>query len=110
MIDRWTACLRFLRGQEWAQLFPVFVGEHGQMWQPDWHWKLRLSQGRLTRAAFHMAVPGPCLMHASKVRPPQPLHAQFLWLLERLDQPAQFGHTQPETCLTASAFFSWALA
>jgi hypothetical protein len=44
------------------------------------------------------------------VRPPQPLQAQFFWLLECLDQPTQFGHAQLDTCPAASAFFSWALA
>ena len=84
MIDRWTARLRLLRGQERAQLFPVLVGEGRNPQQAQGSRGVHRHSRSLTCATQHLEALRSCLVLASKVRPVQPSGLLLLRLTHRV--------------------------
>src|SRR6476646_11483279 len=106
MIDRRTACGRFLRWEQRTDLLPLSIGEPGQTKQRKGLCRLCWSQGCLRGVTLLMTTSGSGLMKPSKTRPAQSFRPSFLRCSQDLDDPTQFGDTPQEAFLLGSTFFS----
>ena len=85
MIDSWATRLRFLRRQERAYLFPVFVSEGRNSQQAQGRRGVCRHCGCLTSATQPMEVLRSPLMLAPKARPVQAVRLLLLRLAQRLE-------------------------